>query len=39
MFETTSTVTSLHIPQQKQVFLIETLPKKPFLPEPQNDPC
>ena len=38
VFETTSTVTSLHIPQQKQVSLIETLPKKPFLPEPQNDP-
>ena len=38
MFETTSTVTTLHIPQQKQASLIETLPRKPFLPEPQNDP-
>ena len=29
-----TTVTSLHIPQQKQVSLTETLPRKPFLPEP-----
>ena len=36
--ETTSTVTSLHVPQKKQVFLTKTLPRKPFLPEPQNDP-
>ena len=39
MLETTSTVTSLHVSQQKQVSLTETLPRKPFLPEPQNDPC
>ena len=38
MLETTSTVTSSHIPQQAQVSLTETLPRKPFLPEPQNDP-
>ena len=38
MLETTSTVTSLRIPQQKQVPLTETLPRKPFPPEPQNDP-
>ena len=38
MLETTSTVTNLHIPQQKQVSLTETLPRKSFLPEPQNDP-
>ena len=38
MLETTSTVTSLYVPQQKQVSLTGTLPRKPFLPEPQNDP-
>ena len=38
MLGTTSTVTSLHVLQQKQVSLTETLPRKPFLPEPQNDP-
>ena len=38
MLGTTSTVTSLHVSQQKQVSLTETLPRKPFLPEPQNDP-
>ena len=36
--ETTSTVTILHVPQQKQVSLTETLPRKPFPPDPQNDP-
>ena len=34
---TLTTVTSLHVPQQKQVSLTETLPRKPFLQEPQND--
>ena len=38
MLETTSIVTSVHVPQQKQMSLSETLPRKPFLPEPQNDP-
>ena len=38
MLETTSTVTSLYVPQQKQMSLTGTLPRKPFLPEPQNDP-
>ena len=38
MVETASTVTSLHIPQQKQVSLTETLPRKPFLSHSQNDP-
>ena len=38
MLETTFTVTSSHIPQQAQVSLTETLLRKPFLPEPQNDP-
>ena len=33
-----TTVTSLHVPQQKQVSLTEALPRKPFLQEPQNDP-
>ena len=38
MLETTSTVISLNVPQQEQVSLNKTLPRKPFLPEPQNDP-
>ena len=38
MLETTSTVISLHVPQQEQVSLNKTLPRKSFLPEPQNDP-
>ena len=38
ILETISTVTSLRIPQQKQVTLTETLPRKPFLSKPQNDP-
>ena len=37
ILETTSTVTSLHVSQQKQASLTETLPRKPFLAEPQND--
>ena len=35
---TLTSVTSLHFPQQKQVSITETLPRKPFLQEPQNDP-
>ena len=38
MLETTSTVTSLYFPQQKQASLTETLPRESFLSEPQNDP-
>ena len=37
ILEITPTVTSLHVPQQKQVSLTETLSRKPFLPKPQND--
>ena len=37
MFKITSTEVSLDVPQQKQVFLTKTLPRKPFLLEPQND--
>ena len=37
MLKITSTEVSLDVPQQKQVFLTKTLPRKPFLLEPQND--
>ena len=39
MLETTSTVASLLVSQQKQVFLTKTLPRKSFLLEAQIDPC
>ena len=38
MLKTISSVTSLYVPQQKQVSLTRYLPRKPFLPEPQNVP-
>ena len=38
MLETTSTVTNLDVPQQKQVSLTEILPRELFLLEPKSDP-
>ena len=38
MLETTFIITCLHVPQQKQVLLTETLHSKPFLLQLRNDP-
>lgn len=38
MLKNPSTVTSFHVLQLKQVYLTETLPRKTYRPQPQNDP-
>ena len=39
ILQSTSTLTRMAVPPQENVPLNQSLPAKPFMPEPQNDPC